>query len=215
MRSPQKFKTQPGKPEAWLCEIRGSPETIYVLDEAEVNYLTKASANQQQIQQGQQQQYATASSSTANIASNATSNAASRTLQKQTSRKMGNYLQTETYKYGLINSKEYFDNLLDGDSESSESSIDEDIDHQFDKMVDDAIETGSDEEEIKRVNKWVEQNWAKPKPRWYHMPDVSIPKLKPIVLTLTRSKQGDYCIKPELPRNEEMERMHNLHQSAE
>ena len=102
MRSPQKFKTQPGQPEAWQCEIRGKLETIYVPNEAEADYLTNASAKQQQEclekifnrqqhqiqqrQQRQQQQYATASSSTTNIASNATSNttsnAASRSPQQ-------------------------------------------------------------------------------------------------------------------------------------
>ena len=62
------------------------------------------------------------------------------------------------------------------DSESSESSIDSDIAHRFDKMVDEAIPTGSDEDDIARVKAWVETNVIKERPN-YHMPDVSTPIL--------------------------------------
>ena len=110
-------------------------------------------------------------------------------------------LQMDTaYEYGITNSKEYFDNLLDSTSESSESSIDEDIAQQFDKMVDDAIETGSDEEDIMRINKWVQQTHfrknrvqtvTKPKPSWYHMPDVSTPGLIPTTIK-TKTEIEDF-----------------------
>ena len=113
-------------------------------------------------------------------------------------------LQNDSYEYGITNSKEYFDNLLDSTSESSESSIDEDIAQQFDKMVDDAVGTGSDEEDIKQINKWVQQtatkpkpSWyqqtaTKPKPSWYHMPDVSMPGLMPIT-----EKTGNVMLQPQ------------------
>ena len=48
MRSPQKFNTQPGEPAAWRCEIRGRQVTIFVPNEDEVDYLIRASADQQQ-----------------------------------------------------------------------------------------------------------------------------------------------------------------------
>ena len=75
-----------------------------------------------------------------------------------------------------MNSKEYFDQRLDSDSESSESSINSDIAARFDKLVDEEISTGSDEDEIARVNAWVEASIPQEKPEWYHMPDVSTPK---------------------------------------
>ena len=75
-----------------------------------------------------------------------------------------------------MNSKEYFDQMLDSDSESSESSINSDIASRFDKLVDEAIPTGSDEDDIARVNAWVEASIPQEKPEWYHMPDVSTPK---------------------------------------
>ena len=74
-----------------------------------------------------------------------------------------------------MNSKEYFDWMLDSTDDSSESSIDSEIASTFDKMVDDAISTGSDEEEIARVKMWVETNEKrKDPPEWYHMPKLSI-----------------------------------------
>ena len=95
MRSPQKFNTQPGEPAAWRCEIRGRQVTIFVPNEDEVDYLIRASADQQQkllekifarqqwqIQQGQQQQQPAASSSSSNTASNATPNATANTASR-------------------------------------------------------------------------------------------------------------------------------------
>ena len=113
--------------------------------------------------------------------------------KQKSHQKIEKCLQKDSYEYGITNSKEYFDNLLDSTSESSESSIDEDIAQQFDKMVDDAIETGSDEEDIKRINKWVQQTATKPKPSWYYMPDVSIPGLMP-----TQKQQNESTIKTEI-----------------
>ena len=87
-------------------------------------------------------------------------------------------VKDETYK--CSNSKDYFEYMLDSsDSESSESSIDSNTAHQFNKMVDDAIDTGSDEEEIKKIRKWVKKNKPKANKSWYHMPDVSIPNPEP------------------------------------
>ena len=89
IRSPQKLNTQPGKPPAWRCEIRGRQETIHVPNEAEVDYLIKAPAEQQQqlleqifdrqrkIPQGKQP--TTTSSFTPNATANVTPNAAPRT----------------------------------------------------------------------------------------------------------------------------------------
>ena len=120
--------------------------------------------------------------------------------KQKSHQKIEKCLQKDSYEYGITNSKEYFDNLLDSTSESSESSIDEDIAQQFDKMVDDAIETGSDEEDIKRINKWVqqthfrknrEQTVTKPKPSWYHMPDVSTPGLIPTTIK-TKTEIEDF-----------------------
>ena len=69
--------------------------------------------------------------------------------------KTGHDVHNDTDNLTYTNAKEYFDKQLDSDSESSESSIDTDTAKEFEKLVDEAIDTGSDEEEIDRVLKWV------------------------------------------------------------
>ena len=86
----------------------------------------------------------------------------------------------ELCDYNYTNSKEYFDNLLDSSSDSSEKSMDEDIPRRSNKMIDNAIKTSLNEQDIKKVNKWARENTTKHKPTWYHMPDVNMPKLTQI-----------------------------------
>ena len=75
--------------------------------------------------------------------------------------KTGHDVHDDTDDLAYKSTKEYFDKQLDSDSESSESSIDTDTAKEFEKLVDEAIDTGSDEEEIDRVQKWVNSNEKK------------------------------------------------------
>ena len=90
----------------------------------------------------------------------------------------------ESYIGPDMNSKEYFDRMLDSTSESSENSICSDTAYQFENMVDEAVPVDSKPDEMTRIKGLVELNtttkhghYGKEPPEWYHMPDVSTPKL--------------------------------------
>ena len=74
-----------------------------------------------------------------------------------------------------MDSKEYFDEMLNSDSESSEDSIDSDTASHVGSITDKITQSSSDENEMARTSTCSKLNTNQQKQNWYHMPDVSAP----------------------------------------